>query len=83
MAELPFPPGYHPWMEGLSSEPERSRAKPSPPVSRPSCPSPLHLQAGVTCVPRHMKAWLVHSKSEQGTSCRHITVSSLYRLLTD
>lgn len=21
VAELPFPPGYHPWMEGLSSEP--------------------------------------------------------------
>lgn len=73
--------GTNPQMEGLSSEPERSRAKPSPLVSRPSCPSPLHLQAGGTCVPRHTKAWLVHSKSEQGTSCRHITVSFLYCLV--
>lgn len=74
VAELPFQPGYTPWMEGLSSEPERSRAKPAPLVSRPSCPSPLHLQAGVTCVPTRRPGFST-AKSEQGTSCRHITVS--------
>lgn len=69
VAELPFQPGYTPQMEGLSSEPERARAKPTPLVLRPSRPSPPHLQAGVLCAQAH-----------EGLACplrvsRHITVS--------